>query len=57
VIGKNMSQRPNSGPYVIDYADHFGKVFAQERHTLRNACDLMRDLLIGNIVNITVRFA
>lgn len=52
-----MSQRPNSGPYVIDYADHFGKVFAQERHTLRNACDLMRDLLIGNIVNITVRFA
>jgi hypothetical protein len=52
-----MSRKPNAGPYVIDYADHFGKVFAQERHTWRDACDLMRALLVDNFINITVRFA
>jgi hypothetical protein len=52
-----MNRRPDAGPYVIEYADHFGKKFAQERHTWRDACDLMRELLIGNFVDITIRFA
>jgi len=52
-----MTRKPNSGPYVIAYADHFGKTFAEERQTWRDACDLMRDLLVGNYVDVTVRFA
>lgn len=52
-----MNRKPNAGPYVIDYADYHGKTFSQERHTWRDACDLMRDLLIANFLNVTVRFA
>lgn len=52
-----MNRRPNAGPYVVSYADHSGKTYAQERHTWRDACDLMRELLIENRVNISVSFA
>ena len=51
-----MSRRTNAGPYVIAYADYFGKCYAQERQTWRDACELMRELLLGNFVNITVKF-
>lgn len=52
-----MTRKPNSGPYVIKYEDHRGQTYAQERHTWKDACDLMRALLIENRVNITVSFA
>lgn len=39
-------RKPNSGPYIVSYTGHGGKVFNMERHTWADACAVMRELLI-----------
>jgi hypothetical protein len=52
----SRGRTPNAGPYIVSFTNSKGETINVECHTWAYACGYMRQCLIENHQNITVKF-
>jgi len=50
------NRKPNQGPYVVSWRTYYGIACEAECQTWKQACDKMRELLIADNEEVSVRF-